>query len=78
VARGAATDGRRVLGLSIAHEIGHLLLNTTEHAKAGLMRADWSRNELHRKTSDDWRFLEGEATQMRAAVATTGTVVARR
>jgi hypothetical protein len=66
VARGAAVDVRRVLGFSIAHEIGHLLLNTTEHAKAGLMRAGWSRNELHRQATADWRFLEGEAAKMRA------------
>ena len=69
VARGAAIEAHRVLGFAIAHEIGHLLLNTTEHAKAGLMRADWSRNELHRQAASDWRFLEAEATKMRAAVA---------
>jgi hypothetical protein len=79
VARGAAADAPRVLGLSIAHEIGHLLLNTTEHAKAGLMRANWSRNELHRKAMGDWVFLEIEATQMRAAVAkdTSAEIVSR-
>jgi hypothetical protein len=30
-----------VLGHIIAHEIGHLLLRTTEHSTAGLMRASW-------------------------------------
>ncbi len=74
VARGAAVDARRVLGFSIAHEIGHLLLNTTEHAKAGLMRADWSRNELHRQAAGYWHFLEGEAATMRAAVAGSVTI----
>lgn len=74
VARGAAVDARRVLGFSIAHEIGHLLLNTTEHAKAGLMRADWSRTELHRQVAGDWHFLEGEAMKMRAAVAGPVTI----
>jgi hypothetical protein len=68
--RGAAADPRQVLGLAIAHEIGHLLLNTNTHAAAGLMRAGWSRSELHRNVSSDWRFLDTEAAMMRAAVAT--------
>jgi hypothetical protein len=77
VAQVAAVDAPRVLGLSIAHEIGHLLLNTTEHAKTGLMRADWSRNELHRNVANDWRFLDGEVATMRAAVAGPSTILAQ-
>jgi hypothetical protein len=69
VARGAAVDARRVLGLAIAHEIGHLMLNTNSHADAGLMRAGWSRNELRRNVQADWRFLENENAVIRAAVA---------
>jgi hypothetical protein len=72
VARGAAIDKRRVLGFCIAHEIGHLLLNTNSHAAAGVMRAGWSRNELHRNTASDWHFLEAEAANMRAAITTRG------
>jgi hypothetical protein len=49
VARGAGIDPRRVLGLAIAHEIGHVLLNSNSHAPSGLMRADWSRTELRRQ-----------------------------
>jgi hypothetical protein len=36
----------RVLGRALAHEIGHYLLNTREHAPAGLMRAVQPINEL--------------------------------
>ena len=70
VARGAAIDPRQVLGLAIAHEIGHLLLNTNSHATTGLMRAGWSRAELRHNVSSDWRFLDTEAATMRAAIAT--------
>jgi hypothetical protein len=73
VARGAAVDQRRLLGWAIAHEIGHLLLNTPEHAAAGLMRADWSRKELQRNVPADWRFLETEAATMRAALSARET-----
>jgi len=64
VARGAGIDPRRVLGLAIAHEIGHVLLNSNSHAPNGLMRADWSRTELRRKDPTAWRFLETEAAQV--------------
>ena len=67
VARGAGIDARRVLGLAIAHEIGHVLLNNNTHAPSGLMRADWSRNELRRKDAAAWQFLDTEAAHVRAA-----------
>ena len=67
VARGAGIDERRVLGLAIAHEIGHVLLNSNTHASSGLMRADWSRNELRRNDSTAWRFLETEAAHVHSS-----------
>ena len=67
VARGAGIDPRRVLGLAIAHEIGHVLLDSNTHAPSGLMRADWSRNELRRTDASVWQFLESEAALVRAA-----------
>ena len=69
VARVAGADARRVLGLAIAHEIGHVLLDSNTHAAAGLMRADWSRNELRRTDGTAWNFLETEAAIVRAAAA---------
>ena len=65
VARGAGIDARRLLGLAIAHEIGHVLLNSNSHAPSGLMRADWSRTELQRQDPAAWRFLKTEAAQVR-------------
>ena len=65
VARGAGIDTRRLLGLAIAHEIGHVLLNSNSHAPSGLMRAEWSRTELQRQDPAAWRFLETEAAQVR-------------
>lgn len=67
VARGAGIHAHRVLGLAIAHEIGHVLLNSNTHASSGLMRADWSRNELRRKDAAAWQFLDAEAAHVRAA-----------
>jgi hypothetical protein len=67
VARVAGTDPRRVLGLAIAHEIGHVLLNSNTHSDSGLMRADWSRNELRKQEKAAWYFTEDEAAHLRAS-----------
>lgn len=67
VARGAGVDPRRVLGLAMAHEIGHVLLNISSHAPSGLMRADWSRSELRRQDPAAWHLLDAEAAQAHAA-----------
>jgi hypothetical protein len=51
----------------MAHEIGHVLLDSNTHATTGLMRADWSRRELRRKDAAAWSFLESEAAHVRSA-----------
>jgi hypothetical protein len=77
VARGAGTDARRVLGLAMAHEIGHVLLNSNTHAPTGLMRANWSRNEMRRNDAAAWRFLDIEATHVRCAALERHSPVTR-
>ena len=74
VARDAGVDARRLLGYAIAHEIGHLLLNTPRHSDSGLMRALWSRFELQRSRTADWMFLSEEAKTMRRAIAARPSV----
>jgi hypothetical protein len=69
LARGAGIDSRELLGRAVAHEIGHLLLGTNQHAATGLMRAAWSRVELRHDHTADWQFLSGEAETMRMAIA---------
>ena len=67
VAKGASIDTRRVLGLAMAHEIGHVLLNSNSHAPSGLMRADWSRHELRRQDPAAWTFADADAARVRSA-----------
>jgi len=57
----AMADPSRLLGRAVAHEIGHLLLNTNEHSNNGLMRAVWSLSEMRRDNPLDWRFTDHEA-----------------
>jgi hypothetical protein len=65
LAREAGTDGRLLLGRTIAHELGHLLLATTNHGPVGLMRAFWSHEEVRRGHPRDWNFAPGELAAMR-------------
>ena len=62
-------DHRVLLGRTIAHELGHLLLATTTHGTAGLMREAWSRDELLGTRHDDWVFDRSEAQAIRKRLA---------
>jgi hypothetical protein len=69
LASASTADLATLLGRAIAHEIGHLLLGTTEHGGIGVMRAIWSRDSLRNSRPREWLFSRQEARQMRAAVA---------
>lgn len=36
----------RILGLAMAHELGHLLLPFHSHSRTGIMRAEWNRQDF--------------------------------
>jgi hypothetical protein len=63
-----------LLGRVIAHEIGHLLLASSQHADAGLMRAVWRDDEIRRDLPVYWIFSKAEARQLRLAVASRSLV----
>jgi hypothetical protein len=54
VARRTRTDAGKLLGRAIAHEIGHLLLGTSDHSADGLMRARWLDREVQGDRPPDW------------------------
>jgi hypothetical protein len=64
VAHAARANVVGVLALAIAHELGHVLLASTAHAKVGLMQAVWSHSQL-RRSGAELRFLDEEALAMR-------------
>ena len=70
VAQMCRVDVRMLLGRTIAHEIGHLLLGTRNHADTGLMRAVWSADVLQRSRAADWLFTPREGSLMRDAIRT--------
>jgi hypothetical protein len=69
MARRSNTDRVAILSRAIAHEIGHLLLGTTEHTRSGLMRGIWTAEELRRNQGEDWQFSPFQRTLIRARIA---------
>ena len=65
VAARASTSVPALLGRTIAHEIGHLLLGSGNHPRLGLMRALWSQDELRGVIPEHWQFSAREAARMR-------------
>ena len=53
-----------LLGRAVAHEIGHLLIGTSEHSQSGLMRAVWTAAELARNERDDWLFTTDDRARL--------------
>lgn len=69
LATAARVDEGELLGRAIAHEIGHLLLGTHDHASAGLMRGTWTSIELAKNRPVDWLLSRGDGADLRQALA---------
>jgi hypothetical protein len=68
LARTSRTWGHGIaitLGLTIAHEIGHLLLKSTAHGATGLMTAVWRRGASQIAASGRLLFTPREAELIR-------------
>lgn len=65
----AKADRTVVLGRSIAHEIGHLMLGTNEHTTKGLMREVWTAEELSQNRPEDWQFSSSQLILLQARLA---------
>lgn len=55
-----------VLGATIAHEIGHLLLPRVPHSIAGIMRASWGQPDLQLAAQGALGFLASQVQMLRA------------
>lgn len=58
IARGPQASA--LLGHTIAHELGHLLLGAGQHSNSGIMKPDWGRNELALENIERFRFSAAE------------------
>jgi hypothetical protein len=57
-----------VLGHAIAHELGHLLLNSNLHSASGIMQANWGPKELQAAANEDLAFTQEQAKRIRGKV----------
>jgi len=60
-----SVDLASLLGNVAAHELGHLLLGSNSHARDGIMKARWQREELLKVRRDNLLFTAEQAERMR-------------
>ena len=65
LSRTRGTDMAAVLGVALAHELGHLLLPSNVHTMAGLMRKDWTRRDFQNVRDGLPLFTPEQATDVR-------------
>jgi hypothetical protein len=74
IGRESRTDVALLLGRAIAHEVGHLVLRSAAHSRAGLMREAWTDAELYRNRADDWVFTPADRAGLRASIESPASV----
>ena len=58
------TDVAVLLGRVAAHELGHLITQTSTHTASGLMRPIWTLDEVRRNRAADWAFMAADMVSM--------------
>jgi hypothetical protein len=69
LAAAVGIDDGELLGRAIAHEVSHLLLGTSAHESRGLMRGEWTTNDLANQRVDAWTLSPDERVRIRRAIA---------
>ena len=65
ITQGTQVDDMRMMGIVMAHEIGHLLLTDRSHSEDGLMRGTWQPSELRSLRPGDLHFSDLQAVEIR-------------
>jgi hypothetical protein len=63
-ARDTGADRTDMMGMVMAHELGHLLLPDGSHSDDGVMRAHWGAEDLRRMRPLDLRFSIAQAEEI--------------
>ena len=69
-ARNTDASAAQILGCTVAHELGHMLLRTSHHSSTGIMIAKWGPADLRRAAWGQLGFTPQQAQYMRAEIAT--------
>ncbi len=58
VAKNGEQTCEKILGLTVAHEIGHALLGSNSHSARGIMRLHWDPEDLQKESRQSSYFTE--------------------
>ena len=67
----------RSMGRNLAHELGHILLNSVAHERSGLMRADFGATDVVRLSTAAYTLNGSERARL-LTLLTSGSPVAVR
>jgi len=69
MARGLGVPHHLVLGMTMAHEVAHLLLPNNGHSPSGIMRDSWTQSDYKKAGLGQLFFTKEQARLMRDALA---------
>jgi hypothetical protein len=69
VARRYGAPLGQVLGLALAHEMGHVLLPPPSHSSSGIMQPSWEGDDIRHVLSGDATFTDAQVLAMRSRLA---------
>jgi hypothetical protein len=69
IATSLGLDVYLLLGHTMAHEIGHLLLGSNSHARRGIMKPTWGEREIQLAKTGVLLFTDVQAEQMQRQIA---------
>ena len=75
-AEGGVASISVILGHAAAHEIGHLLLRSSQHSTVGIMRARWNQEDLRSASRGNLLFTGQQSKFICAEVRTRSAVAA--
>ena len=71
VARRYGQPVGRILGIALAHEMGHVLLPPPSHSQTGIMQPSWEGEDIRHAIGGDASFTAQQATLMRERLSRT-------
>ena len=66
-----------ILSVAMVHEMGHLLLDSDDHAPSGIMRAEWNQDDLNAIRRGQSHFTSGQIRRMKANIEQRGSAMVR-
>jgi hypothetical protein len=66
-----------MFSVALVHEIGHLLLDSDDHAPSGIMRAEWGQDDLNAIRRGQFHFTSDQIRRMKTNIEKRSDAKAR-